>query len=67
MGIIGNDGVMSIDLHSLHVEEAKSMLAEYIFPALPVARKVHVITGRGVHSKGGKSFLKEEIKVFLTM
>jgi hypothetical protein len=29
MGIVGESGVMSIDLHALHVEEAKSVLAEY--------------------------------------
>lgn len=67
MGVIGNDGKMTIDLHALHVEEAKNMLQEYVFPALPVVRKVIIITGRGSHSKGGKGVLKEEIKVWVLM
>jgi DNA-nicking Smr family endonuclease len=64
MGIIGYDGLMSIDLHALHVEEAKNMLLEYVFPVLPVVRKVVVITGRGTNSNGGKGVMKEEIKVY---
>jgi hypothetical protein len=64
MGIIGYDGLMSIDLHALHVEEAKNMLLEYVFPVLPVVRKVLVITGRGTNSNGGKGVMKEEIKVY---
>jgi hypothetical protein len=30
MGLVGNDGVMSIDLHALHVGEAKIVLSEYV-------------------------------------
>jgi DNA-nicking Smr family endonuclease len=63
MGMVGNDGKMSIDLHALHVDEAKTMLEEYVFPTLAVVKRVIVITGRGSHSKGGKSLLKDEIKV----
>jgi DNA-nicking Smr family endonuclease len=65
MGVIGSDGKMRIDLHALHVEEAKRMLHEYVFPSLPVVRKVILVTGRGKNSKGGKSVLKEEIKIFV--
>jgi DNA-nicking Smr family endonuclease len=61
--MVSHDGKMRIDLHALHVDEAKSMLTEYIFPALPVVKRVIVITGRGANSKGGKAVLKDEIKV----
>ena len=45
---------MSIDLHSLHVEEAKSILQDFILPVLPVLKKVNLITSRGKHSDTGK-------------
>jgi DNA-nicking Smr family endonuclease len=60
---VGKSGEITIDLHALHVEEAKAMLQEYVFPALPVVKRIVIITGRGLHSRGGKGVLKDEIKV----
>ena len=58
--------IMSIDLHGLHVEEAKSILQDYVLPVLPVLKKVNLITGRGKHSDTNYSTLKESIKKFLS-
>ena len=57
--------IMSIDLHGLHVSEAKSILRDYVLPVLPVLQKVYLITGRGKHSKSGQSVLKESIQKYL--
>ena len=57
--------IMSIDLHGLHVQEAKSILQDYVLPVLPVLKRVFLITGRGMHSKDGRGALKEAISKFL--
>ena len=57
--------IMQIDLHGLHVAEAKSILQDYVLPVLPVLKRVFLITGRGKHSKDGKGALKEAISRFL--
>jgi hypothetical protein len=63
MGMVGQDGKMRVDLHALHVDEAKTMLAEIVFSTLDVVKRMIVITGHGSYSKGGKSALKDEIMV----
>ncbi len=57
--------IMHIDLHGLHVHEAESILQDYVLPVLPVLKRVYLITGRGKHSKDGKSVLKESVMTFL--
>ena len=57
--------LVHIDLHGLHVNEAKVSLTEFVLPALPVLRKVVVITGHGAHSQDTSSILKREIMQFL--
>ena len=63
---LSSSDIMSIDLHGLHVHEAKTILRDYVLPVLPVVKKIYLITGRGKHSKDGKSVLKESVKKFLT-
>ena len=57
--------IMAIDLHGLHVNEAKTILQNHVLPVLPVLKKVYLITGRGKHSKDGKSVLRESVKKYL--
>jgi DNA-nicking Smr family endonuclease len=56
--------ILSVDLHGLHISEAKFLAKEYILPILDVGKKIMVITGKGIHSKNGKSVLKEAMKDF---
>ncbi len=53
-----------IDLHGLHVNEAKEKVNEYVMPILPALKKIIVITGHGAHAQDGESVLKESIKVY---
>jgi hypothetical protein len=63
ISINGNDS-LCIDLHSLHINEALNILAEFIIPVLPVYRETRLVTGYGKHSNG-VSKLKESVKKFL--
>ena len=66
MGVITDeDQTVTIDLHGLHVDEAKLKLTELIFPVIEVFNKVALITGYGLHSKTGDSVLKTSLKSFL--
>ena len=66
MGIVsGNDETVNVDLHGLHINEAKEKLNEIIFPFLSTLKKVSLITGHGIHNKTGESVLKNAIKLFL--
>jgi hypothetical protein len=51
-------GLLYLDFHGLHVEEAINKFDSDIKPILPVVHKVAIITGRGIHSSGGVSVLK---------
>jgi hypothetical protein len=53
-----------IDLHGLHVNEAKEKVNEFVLPILPALKKMIVITGYGVHAEAGSSVLKESIKEY---
>jgi len=69
MGVIMDDenderGVF-VDLHGLHVNEAKLKLTELILPVLTDLKKITLITGHGAHSKNGESVLKKAIGTFL--
>ena len=69
MGVIMEDendasGVF-VDLHGLHVNEAKSKLNELILPMLSDLKKITLITGHGSHAKSGESTLKKAVSSFL--
>lgn len=69
MGVIIEDenyesGVF-VDLHGLHVNEAKLKLTELILPMLKDVKKMTLITGHGAHNKSGESVLKKAISTFL--
>jgi hypothetical protein len=51
-------GLLYLDFHGLHVEEAINKFDSDIKPILPVVHKVAIITGRGIHSTDGVSVLK---------
>ena len=66
MGAIADDNdKVYVDLHGLHVNEAKDKLNEVILPALIVLKKLILITGHGVHNQTGDAVLKNSIKTFL--
>ena len=54
--------VFSVDLHGLHIGEAKEIIDEFVRPVLDVAKHIVVITGRGVHSQRGRAVLKEAVR-----
>ncbi len=57
-------GLVQVDLHGLHVKEAKERVAEYVLPILPAMKKMIIITGHGAHNQDGNSVLKESIKKY---
>ena len=65
MGTLSGNTLLKIDIHGLHVEEAKSQITEYVLPVLHVVSKVIVITGRGRHGASGASILKPAMEDFL--
>ena len=59
---------LHVDLHGLHINEAKEKINEFIMPILPSIKRIIVITGHGAHSNGKSSVLKDSIKeYFLTL
>ncbi|KAJ3097596.1 hypothetical protein HDU97_004724 [Phlyctochytrium planicorne] len=66
MGSLSNNRrEISVDLHGLHVGEAKEMLQQFVLPVVPVMKSVVLITGRGKHSVGGDAVLKKAMKEYL--
>ena len=63
MGVLEETGIVHVDLHCLHVNEAKERVKEFVLPILPVLKRMIIITGHGAHS-GGSSVLKESLKSF---
>jgi DNA-nicking Smr family endonuclease len=57
-------GSNKFDFHGLHVDEAKIIARVFIVPELAAVKKITIITGRGVHSKDGKSKLKEALQKY---
>lgn len=56
-------GEMVLDLHGLKLEEAMTELTRFVGRAYAHKRKsVMVITGKGLHSKGGRSVLKPHVE-----
>jgi hypothetical protein len=53
------NGRLSVDFHGLYVKEAITKFIEIVMPILPVQREVVIITGKGNHSKNGKSKLRD--------
>jgi len=60
-----NESDVFVDLHGLHVNEAKLKLSEHILPLLKDLKKITLITGHGVHSNNGESILKKAIATYL--
>lgn len=54
----------TLDMHGLHVNEALEALKEKIATA-QTGKSVHVITGRGSHSKGREARIKPAVLQFL--
>ena len=52
-------GTVHIDIHGLHLNEAKETFNECVLPILPALKRVIVITGHGSHSQTGHSVLKQ--------
>ena len=63
MGGENYESEVFVDLHGLHLNEAK--LNELILPTLKDLKKITLITGHGAHSKSGESILKKSISNFL--
>lgn len=57
---------ISVDLHSLYIEEAKNMVLEFIIPTLPIYKNIYLITGYGKHSSTGVSELREELRKYIS-
>ena len=64
--IVNDSEVFRVDFHCLSIEGAKIVFNEFILPLLDVAKQIMIITGRGLHSKNGKSVLKEALVEYLT-
>ena len=65
MGTLTDDNEIQIDLHGLHINEAKLIIDDRILPILPVFSKLILITGHGLHSETGESVLKKAVKAHL--
>lgn len=66
-----NDGqekasLLHIDMHGLHVNEAKERANEFVLPILPALKKIIIITGHGVHNETGSSVLKESLRKYFS-
>ena len=59
-----SNGTVHIDMHGLHITEAKERFKQFILPILPLMKRVIVITGHGAHSKTNQSVLKESLKEY---
>ena len=59
MGRVGTDGRLTVDYHGLYVRDAIDAYETMVVPVLPVQTRVAIITGKGLHSKGGRSALRD--------
>lgn len=59
MGRVGADGRLTVDYHGLYKRDAIAAYEEMVLPILPAQTRVAIITGKGRHSKGGKSALRD--------
>jgi DNA-nicking Smr family endonuclease len=64
------DARTTIDLHGMHVESAVSLVDEFVSIYLEVGlsrgmRRFQIITGAGLHSRGGRAKLKPAIQGLL--
>ena len=59
MGRVGADGRLTVDYHGLYLKDAIDAYETMVVPVLPVQTRVAVITGKGRHSKGGRSTLRD--------
>jgi DNA-nicking Smr family endonuclease len=56
-GVENESGIYKVDFHGLHVNDAKSILEDYVFLCLPVLEKVMIVTGCGLKQKLKKQML----------
>jgi len=59
MGRVGADGRLTVDYHGLYKRDAIAAYEEMVLPILPAQTRVAIITGKGRHSKDGKSALRD--------
>lgn len=59
-------GLVHVDLHGLHVNEAKERVNEFVAPILPALKRMIIITGHGVHNQTGSSVLKDNMKQYFS-
>jgi DNA-nicking Smr family endonuclease len=59
-------GPSKFDFHGLHVNEAKQIARENIAPRLngAIDEQITIVTGRGRHSRNGKSEVKEAVQKY---
>jgi len=55
----------TLDFHGLYAKEAERLATELIDCVLPALRSLVIITGRGLHSAGGRSILRMVIERLL--
>ncbi len=65
MGTVTDDNEICIDLHGLHINEAKWMIDDRVLPILQVFKQLVLITGSGSHNKSGEPVLKNAVKTYL--
>ncbi len=58
--------VPQINLHGLTIEIALQKLSNFIKNQTPSIKKILIIHGKGLHNKGKKSPLKNEVRNWLT-
>ena len=56
--------IYCVDLHGLHIREAREVINEFVLPFLKQVEQMMIKTGRGIHSNIGKSILKDTIKEY---
>ena len=61
MGITQTNKETTLDYHGLHRQAALRKFDDLIVPILPVLGEVHIITGKGKHSRGGVGVLQQAL------
>jgi DNA-nicking Smr family endonuclease len=53
-----------VDLHGLHVNEAKEVVVEYVVPVLKAIGRMMIVTGRGLHCSNLTSQLRIRVREY---
>lgn len=65
--LIKMDPQATLDLHGATQKEGESLVSEFLLDAFNNGiRKVSIVTGKGLHSEGGSSVLKEMTEIILS-